>query len=180
MNSRDVYNLHQTYKRLITQRYLSADPALITFHRFARTDDNGEVARFLDNAGDNPWIEESGFTSQETTLQIPCSLVDPEITSNLVQRGYLPQSDLEVEISADELTRYDINIAEIRNQYEYITILAPDTIGMQGRPILSKTQLWDIISVRFLSIASSIFAIRISLVLREANADILEYQSIKG
>lgn len=180
MNSRDAYNLHQTYKRLITHRYQSADPALITFHQYTRTDDNGEVARYLDNAGDNPWTEESGFTSQETTLQIPCSLVDPEITSNLVQRGYLPQSDLEVEISADELTRYDINIVEIRNQYEYVTISATNTIGMQGHPILSKTQLWDIISVRFLSIANSIFAIRISLVLREANAEELGYQAVKG
>jgi len=180
VNSRDAYNLHQTYNRLITQRYQSADPAFITFHQFTRTDDTGDVARYLDDAGDDPWTEESGFTTEEKTLRIPCSLVDPEITSNLVQKGYLPQSDLEVEISADEISRYDINIAEIRNKYEFVTILATNTIGLHGRPILSKTQLWNIIAVRLFSIANSVFAVRISLTLREADADKLEYQNIRG
>ncbi len=180
LSNRDINNIRQTFENLVEIGSTSNDPSTITFHKFTRTDNDTSVGRYLDNAAYDLYAEDQGYTSSETTLTVPCRVVPETHTLRITDFGYEESSELEVEISPNDLVTHGIKIGDIAHSFEYITINMHDEVGLQGRASSNKQQLWTVTSVRPLIVAGGreVFGVRVGLKLTESDMSQLSKSAI--
>lgn len=180
LSNRDVHTMRRMLQDIVEMGSQVNDPSTVTFHSFTRTDDGTQVARYLDNAAYNLYASDQGYTSSEKTLTIPCKIIPKTHTLRLTDFGYEEDSDLEIEISPRDLVAHGIKISDIAHTFEYITIDTHDDVGLQGRAKTNTEQLWDVSSIRPLTVAGSkeIFGVRVGLKLTESDTSELAYAAI--
>lgn len=167
LNPQDIATIRQELEWVLVEENALADKMEITFHYYTKIDSGGGVARHYDNTPLDAWDEDTGLTTTEITKTITCTYIPKVEAVNLVQEGYHPDSDVEVMALARDLRGASITIDDIRNTFEYVSMLSPHTIDIKGRISESITQLWDIISIRPITISNQLLSVTLGLSLRE-------------
>lgn len=167
LKPRDIDLIRDLSVQALSMENEISDRLLLTFHYYTGVPSGGDIGRHYDNSPLNPWDSDTGFTTVEKTKIVSCMYIPPVLINNLVQEGYHPNSEVEVYILGRDLNQAGITIDNIRNSFEYVSMPHPHEIGLFGRTQTSINRLWDIVSVRPLSIANQIISVTLGLTLRE-------------
>jgi len=175
MSPRDMYAAVSMLQSVVIVDRSNVDGLEITFHTFIRTSTGSNVARHFDNAGIDPWAENTaGSTVVEKVITVPCSFIPKvETTFDVVQEGYSSDSDLEVWIATKALDDHGIPANDIRNRFEFVTIPQTQQTDLGGRPDVSLEQSWDITSIRPCEFGNRLIGVILGLALREPDTSLV-------
>lgn len=167
LTPQDIASISRELELALVEEGALSDRMELVFHYYTKVASGGDIARHYDNAPLNAWDEDTGLTTTEVTKTVTCMYIPKVEAVNLVQEGYHPDSDIEVLILSRDLRGANITIDDIRNTFEYVSMLYPHTVDIRGKTSESIERLWDIVSVRPITISNQLISLTLGLSLRE-------------